>query len=1307
MKTNVKSPNAVLRSEANRELSLIAAGSFDRLRNFRVSSAIALAALLVSAGTAEAQATPNPNAPTVNGLFYGDGDHERYVPIATSAEGGRLYGYFDTTSGRYYAAVVVSRNVNENVFGNGAYTDSAGWKPAHTFNRMTDSEFMGFTLTCGKTSWTWKQGYCAQPDSPRDNTKPTWFSSHLAGAGTGTPPPGYVSSSSLVWNLNNHASGAASSWDVTAGGTLSYENWKSPFDPSAPDQVIGLDGYPATGAIGFSETHGWEWSMVYEFSVDLSGFGPQPVRISNISSHHSPAKSGNEDDDILISDPLYDWGDLPAPYATTSLQNGPRHEIVLGGAYLGANQTDMEVNGKPHAAAAGDDQAGIDDEDGIVFLTPLVPGSIAQIQVTAGTAGYLSAWMDFTGNGTLTQLNLISANGPAAVSAGLVADRHLSQPGVYVFTIQVPSNASGMMPSRWRFTNLANQGGNSVTGLATTGEVEDHMMARIGDFVWNDANGNGLQDNGEAGISGVTVKLLDADGNAVIDGNGNALTAVTGSNGKYLFNGLPIGAYQVEFVRPEGYLFTRPDADSLGLDGALNSDVNPLTGRSAAFQVNAGDLNMNIDAGLFVPGSIAGAVYFDSKGDHHGDTPMQGVELCLVDASGEPVCDPHNVALTTTTCEEGCYSFTNLPPGHYQVVQTQPAGYFSVSDVDGGDLDINGDVSIITLASGQDVTGQDFVESMLTTISGHVFVKNVPLAGVTITLIDRFGDPVDGDPETPGIQPITTVTGSNGYYVFHNAPAGTYKVGQTRPQGYLSFGDADGGDPDLIGDITPIGTLPGEHSKNNDFILMLDGCPDNWDEWKLQHPGETAQGNPDADAYDNFAEFAFAMPYNQGTGSEWLGSTAWVIQPSTLAPGTIEAVFVRPKGAPENATYILQHAATLGNPTVWTEIIITPESPVTTVDNGDCTETVTIHGLETLTGLTGGEGFVRIRADLDDDGGNDQIDHTCFTEVEGWTVTEFDICCRTYNVPYQRETAFTGTISDVNGQVLGFADADSLDTLLATGGSFYVEVTSGENEGHRFEIVSVTGNTITVAENAGLPAAASSFITLAGATPSSLVGNTVSLRRHWTLDEVFPPSGFGASNTMKTADEVQIFADGAWSLYWLYSNGGSPMWIKAGADSTINQGPTIIAPGQGMFFNNRHTETSILSYGEVRTNDFVRPLAAGNNLVGGGYPISQSANGSGGRAMNIATGFFANRDFKAADSIHIWKADTQINAPGYDGYYLVDATAVVAGVLRWVKVGDPSLADRDAEVILHGNRAAFIRSRHGIGQYTSPSPWTP
>jgi len=61
---------------------------------------------------------------------------------------------------------------------------------------------------------------------------------------------------------------------------------------------------------------------------------------------------------------------------------------------------------------------------------------------------------------------------------------------------------------------------------------------KIGDTVWNDANGNGLQDEGEAGIAGVTVTLLDANGLP----NG---TAVSDENGQYFF-GVTAGDYSVQ-----------------------------------------------------------------------------------------------------------------------------------------------------------------------------------------------------------------------------------------------------------------------------------------------------------------------------------------------------------------------------------------------------------------------------------------------------------------------------------------------------------------------------------------------------------------------------------------------------------------------------------------------------------------------------------------------------------------------------------------------------------------------------------------
>ena len=72
----------------------------------------------------------------------------------------------------------------------------------------------------------------------------------------------------------------------------------------------------------------------------------------------------------------------------------------------------------------------------------------------------------------------------------------------------------------------------------------------IGDTVWNDANGNGIQDAGEPGIPGVTVTLLDSNGNP-IPGH----TTVTDANGKYKFK-VDAGTYYVQFSLPSGFNYT-------------------------------------------------------------------------------------------------------------------------------------------------------------------------------------------------------------------------------------------------------------------------------------------------------------------------------------------------------------------------------------------------------------------------------------------------------------------------------------------------------------------------------------------------------------------------------------------------------------------------------------------------------------------------------------------------------------------------------------------------------------------------------
>ena len=70
-----------------------------------------------------------------------------------------------------------------------------------------------------------------------------------------------------------------------------------------------------------------------------------------------------------------------------------------------------------------------------------------------------------------------------------------------------------------------------------------YRPASLGDFVWDDLNGNGKQDAGEPGINGVTATLTGTDGL----GNAVSLTTTTAGNGGYLFTGLVPGTYKVTF----------------------------------------------------------------------------------------------------------------------------------------------------------------------------------------------------------------------------------------------------------------------------------------------------------------------------------------------------------------------------------------------------------------------------------------------------------------------------------------------------------------------------------------------------------------------------------------------------------------------------------------------------------------------------------------------------------------------------------------------------------------------------------------
>ncbi len=118
-----------------------------------------------------------------------------------------------------------------------------------------------------------------------------------------------------------------------------------------------------------------------------------------------------------------------------------------------------------------------------------------------------------------------------------------------------------------------------------------YLPAAVGDRVWLDANGNGIQDAGEAGVPSVEVKLLNID-------TGALLTQTTGVDGIYNFTELPPGNYRVQVIPPADHVVTQQNA---GSDINVNSKVDPVTGITPDFLLESGETNLTKDAGIYRP----------------------------------------------------------------------------------------------------------------------------------------------------------------------------------------------------------------------------------------------------------------------------------------------------------------------------------------------------------------------------------------------------------------------------------------------------------------------------------------------------------------------------------------------------------------------------------------------------------------------------------------------------------------------------------------------------------------------------------
>ncbi|MEO6669444.1 MAG: SdrD B-like domain-containing protein [Ferruginibacter sp.] len=211
---------------------------------------------------------------------------------------------------------------------------------------------------------------------------------------------------------------------------------------------------------------------------------------------------------------------------------------------------------------------GVNGVPGVQVSVPDIVACVGDNNVTlvpsvaAGSYSYLWSPDD----GTLSNINITN---PIVQT---------TSPGTTQYTLQITDNITGCT--------------NTVPANVQVNICSPYGEA--GNLMWFDTNENGLQDNGELGVSGTLVKLYNNVGF-------NVATTVTDANGAYSFASiLPGNDYYIIFSKPAGYEFTTQNVG--GITASDNSKAD-ATGRTNNFNLITGDDISNMDAGI-KPGQI-------------------------------------------------------------------------------------------------------------------------------------------------------------------------------------------------------------------------------------------------------------------------------------------------------------------------------------------------------------------------------------------------------------------------------------------------------------------------------------------------------------------------------------------------------------------------------------------------------------------------------------------------------------------------------------------------------------------------------
>lgn len=240
-------------------------------------------------------------------------------------------------------------------------------------------------------------------------------------------------------------------------------------------------------------------------------------------------------------------------------------------------------------------------------------------------------------------------------------------PGTYTV---VERPAAGMFP-----TTQAQVRVEVTSGMGVVVDFGNCPYGMVQGLKFQDLDGDGVRDDTEPGLAGVTITLES------VSGDGPILAAVTGEDGSFSFTGLAPGRYRVGESVPPGYYATRPV--------------------SVEVDLRAGDTASVLFANAPYA-SVAGHKWQDNNGDgvrDPGEPPVGGITVVL---TGYTLSD-ERVEMQASTADDGSYSFLLLEAGNYTVYEVMPSN-MEATTTDRYDL---------WLRPGDRVTDLDFFNALV------------------------------------------------------------------------------------------------------------------------------------------------------------------------------------------------------------------------------------------------------------------------------------------------------------------------------------------------------------------------------------------------------------------------------------------------------------------------------------------------------------------------------------------------------------------------------------------------------------------